>query len=165
MKNEIVENFIYGLKDLFENSYIDVPDEKYNVVDELFEANSELESKINSIVKENIDLKNTIVAHQCAEVFVEAASGLADTEVEKLASLAEGIEFDSIDQYREKVKVLRESYFNGTVTETVPYTTSTVLGESVSSSTKPIIDNSSEMDAYVRTLSAQLKLSNNKPSL
>jgi hypothetical protein len=165
MKNEIVENFIYGLKDLFENSYIDVPDEKYNVVDELFEANSELESKINSIVKENIDLRNTIVAHQCAEVFVEAASGLADTEVEKLASLAEGIEFDSIDQYRDKVKVLRDSYFNGTVTETVPYTTSTVLGESVSSSTRPIIDNSSEMDAYVRTLSAQLKLTNNKPSL
>ena len=84
---------------------IDVPDEKYNVVDELFEANSELESKLNAQINENIELKNTLIAHQCAEAFVQESSGLADTEIEKLASLAEGIEFSTVAQYREKVKL------------------------------------------------------------
>ena len=126
MKTEIVENFIYGLKDLFENSFIDVPDEKYNVVDELFESNSELEAKLNHQISENIELRNTLVAHQCAEVFAEAANGLADTEVEKFASLVEGIEFDSVEQYKEKVSVIRESYFG----QEAQAQESTVLGES-----------------------------------
>lgn len=159
MKTEIVENFIYGLKDLFENSFIDVPDEKYNVVDELFEANSSLESKLNAQINENIELKNTIIAHQCAEAFVEAASGLADTEVEKFASLAEGIEFDNVEQYKEKIKLLRESYFNGEVPQSKVTET---LSESVSP-TKQITQDGTEMDFYVRAISEQLKLTNSKP--
>ena len=152
MKAELVENFIHGLRDLFENSFIDVPEEKYNVVDELFEANGELEAKLNQQIAENIELKNSLIAHQCAEVFVESARGLADTEVEKFASLAEGIEFDSVEQYAEKIKVLRESYFSG---EGAPAneTYSESLNESAQS-TQSI----PEMDAYVRSISNQLKL-------
>jgi hypothetical protein len=161
MKAELVENFIFGLRDLFENSFIDVPEEKYNVVDELFEANSDLESKLNEQLAENIQLKNQLIAHQCAEVFVEASKGLADTEVEKFASLAEGIEFDSVEQYAEKIKVLRESYFRGDVSERADETVSESLNESVST-TNGVIP---EMDAYVRTIKNQLKLTNNKQVL
>lgn len=156
MKTEIVENFIHGLKELFENSFIDVPDEKYNVVDELFESNSELETKMNDLITENVNLKNQLIAHQCAEVFVEASKGLADTEVEKFASLAEGIEFDSVDQYKEKINVLRESYFSEN--KTTPEETFT---ESIKTSNTVI----PEMDAYVRTISQQLRLTNNKQSV
>jgi hypothetical protein len=159
MKTEIVENFIYGLRDLFENSFIDMPEEKYNVVDELFEANGELEAKLNEQINENIQLKNSLIAHQCAEVFVEAAKGLADTEVEKFASLAEGIEFDSVEQYQEKINVLRESYFNTTNTNSEDYS------ETLTESTQAPTNNTQEMDAYVRVISEQLKLTNNKKVL
>jgi hypothetical protein len=162
MKTEIVENFIHGLKELFENSFVDVPDEKYNVVDELFEANSELESKLNAQINENIELKNTLIAHQCAEAFVEESNGLADTEIEKLASLAEGLEFSSVDQYREKVKLLRESYFNDSDVPTIQ-STSQRIDEGVSSSKQPISSNN-DMDSIVRTISEQIKLSNNRKS-
>jgi len=160
MKTEIVENFILGLHDLFESSYIDVPEEKYDVVDELFEANSELETKLNAQINENIQLKNSLIAHKCAEVFLEAAKGLADTEVEKFASLAEGIEFDSVEQYAEKISVLRESYFNGQVVDSSVSSYSETINESASSSS-----NYSDMDSIVRTISSQLKLTNNKQVL
>lgn len=156
MKTEIVENFIHGLKDLFENSFIDVPNEKYNVVDELFEANSELESKLNAQINENLELKNSLIAHQCADAFVQESAGLADTEVEKLAALAEGIEFTSVDQYREKVKLLRESYFNGSEQPVHQ------IDESVSSSTQQLVESGSDMDYIVRTISEQVKRSNRK---
>lgn len=158
MKAEIVENFIHGLKDLFENSFIDVPDEKYNVVDELFEANSDLESKLNAQINENLELRNAITAHQCAEVFVEAASGLAQTEIEKLASLAEGIEFDSVEQYKEKINVLRESYFGGSNSEpTSSQPRQQFLGENVAHKAPT---HAPEMDVYVKTITEQLKLTN-----
>ena len=112
LRTEIAENFIMGLKNLFENSFIDVPQEKYNVLDDLFGANEELQENVNSLIKQNMDLKNEIKAHLCAEAFMEETSGLAATQVEKLAKLSEGLEFDSVDQYRQKVALLRESYFN-----------------------------------------------------
>jgi hypothetical protein len=112
LRTEIAENFIIGLKDLFENSFIDVPQEKYNVLDDLFGANEELQENVNSLIKQNMDLKNEITAHLCAEAFIDETSGLAATQVEKLAKLSEGLEFESVDQYRQKVALLRESYFN-----------------------------------------------------
>lgn len=111
LRTEIAENFIHGLKELFENSFIDVPDEKYNILDDLYGANAELQENLNHIIKENLNLKNEITARLCAEAFMEEAQGLADTQVEKLAKLAEGIEFSDVDQYRQKVSLLKESYF------------------------------------------------------
>ena len=158
MKTEIVENFIHGLKDLFESSFIDVPDEKYNVVDELFESNSDLETRLNEQINENITLRNTLTAHMCAEAFAEAANGLADTEIEKLASLAEGLEFDSVEQYKDKISLLRESYFGNDVQET-----KSILGENYSYDQKSQVRaNDPVMDGYLRTISQQLKLTNNK---
>jgi len=112
LRTEIAENFMLGIKELLEETFIDVPSEKYNLVDELAEANEELQNQLNEQIKKNIDLSNEITARLCAESFFEISNGLTDTEVEKLATLAEGIEFANVDQYKEKVKLLRESYFN-----------------------------------------------------
>ena len=112
LRTEIAENFINGLKDLFESSFIDVPQEKYNILDDIYEANEELQNNLNKVLKENVELKNEVTAHLCAEAFMRQASGLADTEVEKLAKLAEGVEFENVQQYENKVALLKESYFN-----------------------------------------------------
>ena len=112
LRTEIAENFIHGLKDLFENSFIDVPQEKYNILDDIYESNEELQNNCNTLIRENMSLKNEVKAHMCAEAFIRQTSGLADTQVEKLAKLSEGIEFESVEQYAHKVGLLRESYFN-----------------------------------------------------
>lgn len=118
LRTEIAENFIHGLKSLFENSFIDVPDEKYNILDDLYGANAELQENVNALIKENLTLKNEITARLCAEAFIEEAEGLADTQVEKLAKLAEGIEFNDVEQYRQKVSLLKESYFKSSENNT-----------------------------------------------
>jgi hypothetical protein len=112
LRTEIAENFINGLKDLFETSFIDVPQEKYNILDDIYEANEELQNNLNKVLKENIELKNEVTAHLCAEAFMRQASGLADTEIEKLAKLSEGVEFENLEQYEKKIALLKESYFN-----------------------------------------------------
>ena len=119
IKTEISENFITGLKELFENNYIDVPDSKYDLLDGLFESNEELEGRLNKEIEKNISLNKSIESYQCGHIFTESTAGLADTEVEKLQVLAEGIDFEDITQYKQKLSVLRESYFNdgGFITE------------------------------------------------
>jgi len=129
LRTEIAENFIMGLKGLFESSFIDVPQEKYNVLDDLYEANEELQKSANELIKENIQLKNEITARLCTEAFLEQATGLADTQVEKLAKLAEGIEFNDVNQYRQKVALLKESYFGNKTNFEEPSSTTQMLSE------------------------------------
>jgi len=155
-KTEIAENFIMGLKELFENSFIDVPEEKYDVLDELFTTNSDLEAKANNILAENIDLKNRIIAHECAGAFIELSSGLADTEVEKLAKLTENLDFNTTEQYVKKVQILRESYFNNSGSKFLTANEE----ETTNPNTKPS-GSDPLMEAYSRTISNQLKLTNN----
>ena len=154
-RTEIAENFIRGLKELFENSFVDVPQEKYDVLDDLFTANAELEKAANEVIAENIELKNEILAHKCAESFFEQIEGLADTEVEKLAKLAENLEFDSVEQYAEKVKILKESYF-GPNAKNMPTSAS---DETTQTNSKPT-GSDPLMENYVKTISSQLKLTN-----
>ena len=117
LRTEIAENFMSGLKQLFETSFVSVPEDKYNLLDDLYAANAELQENTNNLIKQNMALKNEINARLCAEAFIEESAGLADTQVERLAKLAEGIEFSNVDQYRQKVALLKESYFNGGVKE------------------------------------------------
>ena len=124
LRTEIAENFIYGLKSLFESSFIDVPDEKYNILDDLYESNEDLQNNVNELIKENISLKNEITARLCAEAFIEQSQDLADTQVEKLAKLAEGIEFTNVEQYKEKVALLKESYFGSAASDNTQTTNS-----------------------------------------
>ena len=156
LRTEIAENFINGLKDLFENSFVEVPEEKRDLVDDLFTANRKVEESLNAQIAENMQLKAAITSRLCAEQFMNISSDLADTDVERLAKLAEGIEFDSVEQYAQKVSLLKESYFGNGVT-----TQSRDTEESASTS-KPVVANTALMEGYVSALSRQLKLTNHK---
>ena len=110
IKTQIAENFIGGLKNLFENHYIDVPAEKYNVLDELYASNRELEAKLNEAVKYNMDLKKEVSLTECAGIFVAETRDLADTQVVKMKNLMENVSFSSPEEYREKLVAIRENY-------------------------------------------------------
>ena len=111
IKTEIAENFLDGMRNIFEQNYIQVPEEKVDLVSEIEEENDELRNEINDQVNENIELRKEIVALRCDDIFESHCDGLADTQVEKLRTLAEGIEFDSEELFEEKLSVLKESYF------------------------------------------------------
>jgi hypothetical protein len=111
LRSEIAEDFIGGLKTLFQEHYIEVPEEKYNVLEELQDKASELEVKLNEAVGTNIDLNEQIAEMKKQQIISEMTSDLAATESEKLAALLEGVGFDSEKLYREKVKVVKENYF------------------------------------------------------
>ena len=155
-RTEIAENFMAQLKQLFENSYIHVPAEKIDLVDELFAENRQLEENLHALMKKNLELQEKSLVNECANVFMELSSDLADTQVEKLASLTEGIEFDSVEQYKEKVQILKESYFNS---KTESKNTET-LNESVSTSAPMVNDDM--MSHYVSAISKHLKSVNVK---
>lgn len=144
IRTEIAENFMSGLKELFETHYIEVPQEKYDVVDGLFAENEELEASLNEQIQNNIEMQKELLAYQAGQVFANVADGLTDVEVEKFASLAEGVDFDSLEQYQEKLNVLKESYFNSapTVTNLVEETTNKQIPQDVGSG----------MGAYLSTL-------------
>ena len=111
LRSEIAEDFIGGLKTLFKEHYIEVPEEKYNVLEELQDKASELEVKLNEAVGTNIELTEQIAEMKKQQIISEMTSDLAATESEKLAALLEGVSFDSEQLYREKVKVVKENYF------------------------------------------------------
>lgn len=112
IKTQIAENFISGLKNLFENHYIDVPSEKYNVLDELYAQNRELENKLNESVKSSMELRKEIALTECAGIFVAETRDLADTQVAKLQNLMENVNFGSPEEYREKLVAIRENYLH-----------------------------------------------------
>ena len=116
IRTEVAENFIAGLRDLFESSFIDVPEEKYDLVDGLATEVEELRSRLDEAVNENIELGKDKTVADCALVFEEKTEGLLETEVERLRTLAEGIEFDSVEQFSEKLDTIIESYSNSNVT-------------------------------------------------
>jgi hypothetical protein len=111
VKVELAENFIFGLKKLFESNFIDVPDEKYNVLDELYTELDSRKEQLNTSIHENVNLRKKLLDTAAVAVFAEETSGLVATQVDKLASLAEGVEFDSPDEFRRKLKVIKESFF------------------------------------------------------
>ena len=110
VKTQIAENFIGGLKNLFENHYIDVPAEKYNVLDELYAQNRELETKLNESFQYNMNLRKEVSLTECAGIFVAETRDLADTQVAKLQNLMESVNFSNPDEYREKLVAIRENY-------------------------------------------------------
>ena len=111
IKVEIAENFLNGMKGIFEENFIQVPEEKIDLMDELSDENEELRDEVNNQVNENMELRKEILALRCDDIFESYCDGLADTQVEKLRTLAEGIEFDSEELFEDKLAVLKESYF------------------------------------------------------
>ena len=111
MKSEIMEGFVSGLKGLFEEHYIDVPEERFDVLGEMEGKVEELEEKLNEQVKKNIEAQKVISEHQRKEILDNAKEGLTDTEVEKLMGLAEELAFDDAKTFQKKIQTIRESYF------------------------------------------------------
>jgi hypothetical protein len=111
MKSEILEGFVSGLKGLFEEHYIDIPEEKFDVLGSLEEQVAELEAKLNETVESNIELNKTLGELKRAELVQEASSGLADTEVEKLKGLAEELTYEDETTFKTKLQTIRENYF------------------------------------------------------
>ena len=111
IRTEIAEDFITGLKDLFKEHYIDVPEEKYNVLDDLTNQNKKLEDKLNEQIEKNVELSKKVSDADRSSIVAEISDDLADTEKEKFTSMAENVEYDSADKFREKLETIKESYF------------------------------------------------------
>ena len=148
LKGEIAEDFISGLKQLFEDHYIDVPDEKYDVLEAQSEKIAELEEQLNNIMEQNIEMKGVNSELVREQVITEVASDLTSTEIEKFASLVEDVEFTSEDSYRSKLDTLKESYFPKTemLEETFVY------DEDDYGSAAQDIDTSDTMKAYMSAI-------------
>lgn len=112
LRADIAESFITGLKGLFEEHYISVPEEKYDLVEGLTEKVEQLEKTLNEQIGKNVELRKDSMISRCINIFNEETEGLTDSEIEKFKSLAEGLEYDSEDQFREKLSIIRENYFN-----------------------------------------------------
>jgi len=111
IRAEIQENFMIGLKNLFVENYIDIPEEKVDLVDELAAKVSELEASVNEEIEKNIELKSELTEAKKAIVLDAVSEGLTESQAVKLASLAEGVEFDDVDSYAEKLETIKENYF------------------------------------------------------
>ena len=117
IKNEISESFFNGLKDLFIEHSMSVPEEKFNLLDCMVEELDEMEAKLNEQIDANVQLNKRIGYYTKMEIVNECAAGLAETQKEKLASLAEGVEFENEADFRKKIETIKESYFTRKVAE------------------------------------------------
>lgn len=119
---QTTESFIEGLKNLFAESYIEVPEEKVNLVDELAEQVIQLEEALESVQAENVELSRVISEATVEATFDEVSEGLVQTQVEKLRALAEGVEFNSAEEYAEKLKIIKGQYFTESAKDTEGFT-------------------------------------------
>ena len=154
IRTEIAEDFITGLKDLFKEHYIDVPEEKYNVLDDLTNQVKDLEGKLNEQIEKNVNLTKEVNNSERTNLVAEVSADLADTEKEKFASMAENVEFESAPKFREKLETIKESYFPKTKIEE---TASKDEVDSVAAN-EPVVEASSDaMAAYTAAISRNLK--------
>ena len=117
LKTEMSESFLTGMKSLFEEHYVSIPEEKYDVLNSMVEKLDEMEDKLNEQINKNVALNQRLAESVADVIFSDVCEGLALSQKEKLASLAENVEFDSEDTYREKLVTLRNSYFPATGTQ------------------------------------------------
>ena len=149
LKTEMTESFLEGMRGLFEEHYVSIPEDKYDVLESMVDKLDEMETKLNEQIERNISLNKRLAESVADGVFEKVSEGLAATQKDKLASLAESVEFESEEEYREKLETLRESYFPSRVASPKARTES--LSEGVDSSPESI---SGSMATYLKTLSA-----------
>ena len=111
IRSELVEDFMSGLKTLFTEHYIDIPEEKVDMVDDLFTKVEDLETSLDEEINRGVELQKELAQFKKDDALQQSTKDLADTDSEKIAKLAEGIEFENTEQYIEKLNVLKESYF------------------------------------------------------
>jgi hypothetical protein len=150
LKTEMTESFLQGMKSLFEDHYVTIPEDRYDVIESMVDKLDEMESKLNEQIEKNVALNRRLAESVADVIFADVAEGLALSQKDKLASLAENVEFESEADYREKLVTLRESYF--------PVNTGTQRddSETLSESTDMQLQHpevSPMMEAYLQTLS------------
>ena len=151
IKGEIAEDFIGGLKQLFEDHYIDVPDEKYDVLEAKEKELEEMKAKINEMTEKSIDDKKIIEGYTKDEIFESAVEGLADTEKEKIKSLVEDVTFENADAYSKKLATIKESYFGQAKAPESTENVDTVQQNSNDGNT--VMDMSDSMSRYTAAIS------------
>jgi len=154
LKSEVTESFLDGMKSLFEEHYVSIPEEKYDVLESMVDKLDEMEGKLNEQIERNVALNRRLAESSADGIFSAVAEGLADTQKEKLATLAENVEFESEADYREKLETLRGSYFPESASTP---STSENLSEEVSTDEVISEEVSPMMQAYLQTLSRAAK--------
>ena len=152
LKTDMTESFLQGMKGLFEEHYVTIPEDKYDVLESMVEKLDDMETKLNEQIEKNISLNSRLSESVADGVLDQVSEGLAQTQKEKLASLSESVEFESEAQYREKLETLKESYFNQKTVSTQSKTET--LSEGVDETAAP---STGSMDAYIRALGSTLK--------
>jgi len=155
LKTEMTESFLEGMKGLFEEHYVTIPEEKYDVLNSMVDKLDEMEGKLNEQIERNVALNSRLAESTADVIFADVAEGLADTQKEKLATLAENVEFESETDYREKLANLKESYFPSKTS--APKSTSENLSEEVSTDEVASQDVNPTMQAYLGMLSRSAK--------
>ena len=148
LRTEIAEEFMTSLQSVFKEHYIEVPEGKADLIDDLADQVSELEEQLNKTTEDNIQLHEKAQSFERAEIVRKASSGLADTEAEKLAGLVEDVEFEDADTFANKVKTIKESYFKQSVSESTDESDALVGEEGEA----PVAELSSSMNAYSQAL-------------
>ena len=148
LKTEMTESFLAGMKGLFEEHYVTIPEDKYDVLESMVEKLDDMETKLNEQIEKNITLNGRLAESVADSVLDQVSEGLASTQKEKLASLSESVEFESEEQYRGKLETLKESYFNSKKESSTAKTET--LSEGVDNSGANAVSDS--MAAYMRTL-------------
>ena len=151
LKTEMTESFMTGMKELFEAHYVTIPEDKYNVLDSMVEKLDEMETKLNEQIEKNVSLNSRLAEAVAEGILDQVSDGLADTQKEKLASLAESVEFESEERYREKLEMLRESYFSSKANSVAKTETLSEGGDVAP------VEVTGSMAAYLKTLSSFAK--------
>ncbi len=158
IKSEMTESFLNGMKQLFEDHYVQIPEEKYDVLESMVDKLDEMESKLNEQIDKNVALNKRLAESVADVIFAEVTEGLAVSQREKLAALAENVEFESESDYREKLETLKESYFpTGKKASSAPKSNSENLSEEVSTDEVISEEVNPRMQAYLDTLSRAAK--------
>ena len=150
LKTEMTESFLQGMKGLFEDHYVSIPDDKYDVLESMVNKLDDMEGKLNEQIEKNISLNKRLGESTADGIFSEVSEGLAETQKEKLHSLAEGIEFEGEAAYREKIVTLRESYFPSNSKSKVSSNKSETISEGIAN--EEIVDNGRAMNSYLSAL-------------
>jgi len=156
LKTEMTESFLEGMKKLFEDHYVTIPEEKYDVIENMVDKLDDMESKLNEQIEKNVALNKRLAESTADVIFAEVTEGLAQTQKDKLATLVENVDFESENGYREKIETLKESYFptKGSNTQTSKSENLTEESEAVDYSSKSI---SNTMDRYLQTINRVAK--------
>ena len=155
LKTEMTESFLEGMKKLFEDHYVTIPEEKYDVIESMVDKLDEMESKLNEQIDKNVALNKRLAESTADVIFAEVTEGLAQTQRDKLATLAENVEFESENGYREKLETLKESYFpSNTSTPNSKSENLTEESEATDYQSKSV---SSTMERYLQTMTRVAK--------